>query len=61
LGIAAANEPDSGPGTQREWNIGGMVLGRENPKYWGRSHSQYNFVNNKSLIYRPGIETGPPR
>jgi hypothetical protein len=29
--------------------------------YSGRSLSQYNFVNNKSLIDRSGIKIGPPR
>jgi hypothetical protein len=61
LGTAAANELYSSPGLQREWNIGGMVRGRENPKYSGRSLSQYNVVSNKYLIDRPGIEAGPPR
>jgi hypothetical protein len=33
----------------------------EKPKYSEKNLSQWHFVNHKSHINRPEIETGPPR
>jgi hypothetical protein len=42
---------------EHQWN----EIDRGKPKYSGENLSQCHFVHNKSRMYWPGIEPGPPR
>jgi hypothetical protein len=44
------------------WNIGGMILTEEKAKYAvEKTCPSANFFHQKSYMYRPGTEPGPPR
>jgi hypothetical protein len=40
--------------------IGGMIIDRET-EVLGENLPEYHFIQHKSNITRPGLETGPPR
>jgi hypothetical protein len=44
----------------REWNIGGMMIGREKPRYSERNLPQCHFVHQKSRMDCLGIKLRPP-
>jgi hypothetical protein len=44
-----------------ELKIEGMIIGRENIKYFEENMPQSHFVNHESHVDCPGIDPGSPR